>query len=362
MTLELANTKPVSYTSEDTFPLPVPELPPKILMDLQEGYCNLKCPKCLVHGSDDTAAIKAIRGYMSLEDARKILDEVMVAKSLIQPTLWSEPLLARDFRQHISDMKERGIAVALNTNGLLLTEDIAQFLVDIKLDSVFFSIDATTPETLKKVRGVDKLEQIQEAVFTMLRVRGGATYPRIGVSFAFEKENQHEHDEFVSYWVKYVDVVRVNQVYEGGRWQNIPLPEKRVPCQAIYHTMAIHHDGDVSVCCLDGFKETTLGNVFKDSVKDVWLGEEFQKVRHYHETDQYDRVPFCKNCNVWANYLYEEEITDDHLIRRSPGMTYYNRLDLLSGWEGGLLGGHTPQSVNGLIEAKVPSANQSLAI
>jgi radical SAM protein with 4Fe4S-binding SPASM domain len=328
MTLETPNTTNFpSDVTEYTAPLPVPDLPSKILMDLQEGYCNLKCPKCLVHGSDDIEAIKAIRGYMSLEDA------------------------------HITDMKERGIAVALNTNGLLLTEEIAQFFVDIKLDSLFISIDATSQETLKKVRGVDKLEQIQEAVFRMLRVRGDATYPRIGVSFAFEKENQHEHDEFVSYWVKYVDVVRVNQVYEGGRWQRIPMPENRVPCKAIYHTMAIHHDGDVSVCCLDGFKETNLGNVVKEGVKSVWLGEEFQKVRHYHETGQYDRIPFCKNCNVWANYTYEEEIQANLLIRRSPGMTYYNSIERLSGWEGGLLGGHAPQFRNGLLEAKVPSAD-----
>jgi radical SAM protein with 4Fe4S-binding SPASM domain len=358
MTLETPNTTNFpSDVTEYTAPLPVPDLPSKILMDLQEGYCNLKCPKCLVHGSDDIEAIKAIRGYMSLEDARKILDEVMVASPLVQPTLWSEPLLARDFRQHITDMKERGIAVALNTNGLLLTEEIAQFFVDIKLDSLFISIDATTPETLKKVRGVDKLEQIQEAVFRMLRVRGDATYPRIGVSFAFEKENQQEHDEFVSYWVKYVDVVRVNQVYEGGRWQRIPMPENRVPCKAIYHTMAIHHDGDVSVCCLDGFKETNLGNVVKEGVKSVWLGEEFQKVRYYHETGQYDRIPFCKNCNVWANYIYEEEIQANLLIRRSPGMTYYNSIERLPGWEGGLLGGHSPHFRNGLLEAKVPSAD-----
>ncbi|MEG4166770.1 MULTISPECIES: radical SAM protein [unclassified Microcoleus] len=324
--------------------LPVPHLPPRMLMDLQEGYCNLKCPKCIVHGPDDNEAIKAIRGYMSVEDARKILDEVMEAKPLIQPILWSEPLLSKNFREHMTAMKERGIAVAMNTNGLLLTEDIAQFFVDIKLDSVFISIDATTKETLEKVRGVDRLDKIHNAVFTMLRVRGEATYPRIGVSFVIEKENLHEKDEFVAYWSQYVDVVRVNEFYEGGRWQNnIPIPEKRVPCQSLYHTMAVHHNGNVSVCCLDGFGETNLGNVFKEGVKGVWHGEKFQNVRHYHETGQYDKVPFCKNCNVWANYQYEEEMVDNLLIRRAPGMTYYNRLDRLSAWRCGLLGGHTSE-------------------
>jgi radical SAM protein with 4Fe4S-binding SPASM domain len=352
MTATTDNTNLINGHEEISSPLPVPDLPPRMLMDLQEGYCNLKCPKCIVHGSDDNEAIKAIRGYMSLDDARQILDEVAEAKPLIQPNLWSEPLLARDFRQHIAAMKERGIAIALNTNGLLLTEELAQFFVDIKLDSVFVSIDATTKETLQKVRGVDKLEKIQQAAFTMLRVRGNAAYPRIGVSFVVEKENQHEKDEFISYWVRYVDVVRVNELYDGGRWQNnIPLPEKRVPCQSLYHTMAVHHNGNVSVCCLDGFGETNLGNVFKDGVKGVWQGEKFQQVRHYHETDQYDKVPFCKNCNVWENYAYEEEIADGILIRRSPGLTYYNRIDRLSGWKGNLRGGHSEAMESETIEA-----------
>ena len=96
----------------------------------------------------------------------------------------------------------------------------------------------------------------------------------------------------------------------------------------------MHNDGAVTICCLDGFKTTNVGNVFDEGVKAVWNGEEFAKVRYYHETGQWDKVPFCTNCNGWAQYEYEEEVRDGLLIRRSPEFTYYNRIERLKNWKG----------------------------
>lgn len=117
-------------------------------------------------------------------------------------------------------------------------------------------------------------------------------------------------------------------------------PPKRIPCPAMYNTMPVHNDGTVTICCLDGFKVTNVGNVFKDGVRAVWQGEEFAKIRYYHETGHWDKVPFCKSCNGWAQYEFEEEVRDGLLIRKSPQYTYYNKIARLKNWKGNLLGGH----------------------
>src|SRR5207302_732203 len=122
---------------------------------------------------------------------------IMQAKPLVQPNMWGEPLLIPDLRERITDMKSRGITVAMNTNGLTLTDAIAAFFVEAGVDSVFFSIDAVSRETLKKVRGVDKLEKIEAAVFRLLKVRGERDMPRIGVSFTVQDTNRHEMQSFV---------------------------------------------------------------------------------------------------------------------------------------------------------------------
>ena len=166
-------------------PLPVPELPGRVLMDLATK-CNLRCPMCPVWGSEDEAAIDAVTGTMDLEASRRLLDEIMAAKPLIQPNMYGEPLLAPNLRDQIMDMKSRGMAVAMNTNGLTLNENLAQFFVDQKVDSVMFSIDAVSRGTLRKIRGIDKIEKIETAVFRLLKMRGGADFPRVGVSFTIQ--------------------------------------------------------------------------------------------------------------------------------------------------------------------------------
>ena len=254
--------------------------------------------------------------------------------------MYGEPLLIPNLRERLRDMKARGIAIAFNTNGLTLDDDIAKFMVEIELNSISFSIDALTRETLKKIRGIDKLKKIEAAVFRMLAARSDRDLPRISVSFTLQDANRHEEQAFVERWSGIVDCVRVGLLFENGTFPDMKPPEKRLPCPTLYKTMPVHNDGTVTVCCLDGFKDTNVGNVFEDGVKAVWNGEQFAKVRYYHETGQWDKVPFCASCNGWAQYEFDEEIRDGLLIRRSPEFTYYNRLERLKNWQGKLLGAH----------------------
>jgi radical SAM protein with 4Fe4S-binding SPASM domain len=295
---------------------------------------------CPVWGSDDNEAIDSVKGIMNAEAAQRLLDEIAPARPLVQPCIYGEPLLIPNLRERLCDMKSRGVAIALNTNGLTLDDDMAKFMVEIELDSISFSIDAVSRESLKKIRGIDKLEKIEAAVFRMLAARGDHNLPRISVSFTLQDANRHEEKAFVERWSGLVDCVRVNLLFENGTFPDMKPPEKRLPCPALYRTLPVHNDGTVTICCLDGFKNTNVGNVFETGVKDVWNGEEFAKVRYYHETSQWDKVPFCKNCNGWAQYEFEEEIRDGLLIRRSPEYTYYNRIDRLKNWQGQVLGGH----------------------
>ena len=332
-------------------PLPVPELPPRVLIDFATK-CNLRCPMCTVWGSGNDSAIDSVKGVMAIDKARRLLDQLAEARPLVQPNMYGEPLLAPNLREDIANMKAKGMAVAMNTNGLSLTEYLARYFVEQKVNSVMFSLDAVTRETLKKIRGIKKLERIEQAVFLMLKVRGEAEFPRIGVSFTIQDDNRHEADAFVARWVGVVDVVRMGLIFENGAFPDMATPEKRLPCPAIYSTLPVHNDGTATICCLDGFKTTNMGNVFDSGVKAVWQGEAFAKARYFHETGQWDQVPFCKPCNGWAQYSFEEEVREGLLIRRSPQYTYYNKITRLTNWQGQLLGGH-PAPPRELVESAV---------
>jgi MoaA/NifB/PqqE/SkfB family radical SAM enzyme len=328
-------------------PAPVSEMPERLLIDFATR-CNLRCHMCPVWGLEDENEIDPVKGIMNLDSARRMLDEFIHTKPMVAPSIYGEPLLIPNLREVVADLKRRGIAIAMNTNGLTLTEEIARFFCDVRVDSVMFSLDATTPETLQKVRGVDKLAKIEAAVFRLLRARGDRELPRIGVSITIQDSNRHEAEEFVERWVGVVDVVRTGILFENGTFPDMKEPPKRVPCGVIYTSMPVHNDGSVRLCCLDGVRATDMGNVFEQSVKDIWHGEEFAKARYYHETEQWDKVPFCKGCNGWAQYEYSEEIRDGLLIRTSPEYVYYNLLNKLGSWKGNLLGGHEPPPLEAL--------------
>lgn len=323
-------------------PAPVPEMPPRVIIDFATK-CNLRCSMCPVWGEDEES-IDSVKGLMALENARKLIDEISVAKPLVHPCLYGEPLLAPHLKDHIVQVKSNGMPIALNSNGLSLTDELAQFFVEQKIDSIMFSIDAVTPEVLKKVRGIRRIQRIESAVFKMLAARGDNDLPRIGVSFTIQEENEHELDQFIERWVGVVDVVRTGLVFKDGQFVGLMPPKERVPCPVIYKTLPVHNDGTVTVCCLDGFRSTNMGNVFETSVYDVWHGEEFSKFRYYSETKQWDKMPLCGNCNGWAQYEYEDEVRDGLLIRRSPEFTYYNKVARLGNWDGNLRGGHSGPS------------------
>lgn len=320
----------------------VSEYPSRVIVDLRTA-CNLRCQMCPLWGPDDETTLEAqsnLSGSMPLEKAGKVLDEIMGAKPLVHPQLYGEPLLARNFRDHICGIKKRNLSIAINTNGLLLNESMAEFLVEMEVDAVFISIDAITKETLEKVRGIDQLPKIEKAVERLLKSRGLKELPRIGVSFTVQDENRHEMEPFIKKWIESVDCVRVGSVFTDGKLQGVSVPASRVPCPAIYMTMPIQNNGDVPICCIDSHAETNMGNVFEDGVRAVWHGEKFTEVRKLHEAGRYEDIPICKNCNRWASYLYEEEVRENILVRRSPEYVYYNRVDRMTNWTSASRGGH----------------------
>ena len=77
------------------------------------------------------------------------------------------------------------------TNGILLKKDISNALIDLNVDIISVSIDATTPEIFKITRG--KAHRFEDVVkntinFSKIKKDRGAKWPLLRVSFVEQRK------------------------------------------------------------------------------------------------------------------------------------------------------------------------------
>lgn len=83
----------------------------------------------------------------------------------------------------------------------------------------------------------------------------------------------------------------------GGRSPNcsLELSKNKIPCYEPYGTMVIRPDGKISMCKCDAYGETTLGDVNKQSLLEIWNSEVYWNLR---KTVKYGRNhERCRQCN-----------------------------------------------------------------
>ncbi len=109
--------------------------------------CNLSCPHCF------SSAGKVNRGELSTAACERIIDSL--AQLGAERIGWTggEPLLRKDLDHLISYALDRGIQSAITTNGIPLTRSRAESLKKAGIRAIQISLDATTPELFKLIRG-----------------------------------------------------------------------------------------------------------------------------------------------------------------------------------------------------------------
>ncbi|HBR15954.1 MAG TPA: hypothetical protein DD723_10540 [Candidatus Omnitrophica bacterium] len=321
---------------------------PEIIRIELTNTCNLQCPHCRHHSPEkrrpeNYAAYYKTPIHMTESQVASVLEEVAASKPSITLNVANEPLIAEVFPFAVRKVKELGLPGTFNTNGLALDEAIARLLVDVAYDSVNISVDALTPETLKKARGYTALDKLIQKIDLLVKIRGSRTLPRIGVTFVETEYNYHEIPPFLEFWKKKVDVIRITGYIQDGKPDATVLPgvkredlPQRVPCKQLFRDIVIRANGDVTPCVITAENpEIVVGNVFKDGgVKAVWNSEAFNNLRRLHNQGEWGKIPYCASCDYWLEtFEMKEEIRDGFLIRiPSPYTKFYNVLDKMGNW------------------------------
>ncbi len=122
--------------------------PRLIFWELTKG-CNLRCVHCRA-----TATELSAPSDLSTEAARDIIDQIAEVSNPILVLSGGEPLFRSDIFQLARYGTDKGLRVALATNGTLVTKHVARMIVDSGVQRVAISLDGADATTHDSFRGI----------------------------------------------------------------------------------------------------------------------------------------------------------------------------------------------------------------
>lgn len=276
-------------------------LQPKYLLIETTNICNARCKMC------PHVIMKRKQRIMSLEDYKKVLDNVMKNYKIERLTLngFGEPFIDKGIFDKINytNMRYPKLKIDLYTNAALLTSEIADKLLKVKIDRITFSINGDE-ETYKDVMGLDYQNTKKNVINFLVKKRNTKNKVLTNISMMILKNNADKAKNFIEFWRRYADSVRV---YYPSDWagalkenlgkQTIPYNRKQWPCMGIFAHIAIHSNGEFIVCCRDYESKVQFGNLIKgDDIKELREGKEFKKLQKNHLNFNFSSQ-ICKNCD-----------------------------------------------------------------
>ena len=133
--------------------------------------CNLGCQHCyLTEGP--VGRPKPTREELSIEEIRRVFDELAEAGTLFLTLSGGEVFMRRDFLQILAHARSRGFSVTIFTTGTLLTPETATELADLHPLSVEVSIYSARPEVHDRVTRIPGSHARSLRALRLLKERG----------------------------------------------------------------------------------------------------------------------------------------------------------------------------------------------
>lgn len=279
--------------------------------------CNLECPVC--ETGDGT--LGRATGHMSLEQFKLVIDKIGPHTNTLMFYFMGEPFLNKHAYDMIRYAKDAGIPfIDTCTNGDFVDPER---IVASGLDRVSFQIGGMTQETHEVYRVRGRLDRTLHNMRETLRLRDARRSTlRVESGFILMKHNEHEVTEFrrmmqelrvdravvidpcvrsIEQGHQFLPTDRAHWIYDEQAFAQGVLRPKILPdnvCPWIYYSMAIHVNGNVVPCCRDPRGVEVMGNIFTESLDQIWNGERYRDLRARIARDQ-GAVEICRLCSAY---------------------------------------------------------------
>lgn len=263
------------------------------------NVCNYKCSMCpesFEHFFDAQGGKHRLR-WEDWESIAAKMEALSDQRPLFKTLNWymlGEPLLNKLTTEFIADAHRRKLAekMILTTNGTLIGK-YAQKIVMSGLQYIRVSLY----EEYKDDWGVifDGLRLLrwnrgrEESKTPYIYVKAFPSTPEVeqDIRWRFECVADELVTEQTMNWNGMTNGKRLGGEHEGPK-ECCPMP---------FYSLVIHSDLQCSVCCVDWNKVLRVGDLKKQSLKDVWNSEAMHSIRLLHLERKKHLLPGCKDCD-----------------------------------------------------------------
>jgi spiro-SPASM protein len=248
------------------------------------------------------------RGPLDLNLLTRLLEDLcQYDDSLIVLGGFGEPLLHPDFEKALQMCREAKVfGLAVRTNGMAMNEQVAQAMCDSSVDVVQVLLDANDAGAYRNLHGVDAWDEVTRNmdVLNHLRQSSAQVSPIIAASMTKARETIGTLESFYDRWLGFSGWAVVEGyschagLLEDRRVMSMAPPQRR-PCRQLSERCTVLADGRVVGCDQDFQGRYVLGDLNRNSLTEIWQGQELNALREAHRAGDYSLHPMCENCDEW---------------------------------------------------------------
>ena len=338
--------------------------------------CNLACEHCYLDaGAKSKRKLEteefSDRSELGTEECFRVIDQIAeTAPESVTILTGGEPLLRRDILEIIRYGKEKNLWIVVGTNGVLITETLAETLIKEGVRGMALSLDSLTPEnhdSFRLVKGawqntVDgakilakadlpfivqttvgkhnlaELEAIADFVHEELGARVWNLYFLVQTgrgAFVSDLTQEEYEQTLVTLWElqkKFFSKMMVNAkcaphyarfLFERDRESPFlkSFSQGAGGCPAGTHYMGIRPNGDMGPC---PYLPKFAGNLRESSFQEIWQESElFQEIRSRNSLGgrcgDCEFSGLCGGCRARAFGMTGDYMAEDPLCQYEPG-------------------------------------------
>lgn len=287
--------------------------------------CNLKCIHCYASSGNK-------KSYeLTTNEIKKLISELYDSGTTMVLLTGGEPLLHPDFLELCKTVRSYGLELGINSNGILLTNEMARELkcLDLKLFSI--SLHGIKKDTHDAICGKDSYDNVIKSINIAMRqnlplrfssmiskinykeipqileyalllgIKGISVFRFLSVGRGINSKTRlhidnNLHKIVVSDLLRIASnnnlIFRIEAPYVDTSWQKNELIES-VPCLAGIEICTVTSEGDIIGC--NGLRNlsSVAGNVRKTEFNKIWLESEFfNELRRFNKNWE----KLCPNC------------------------------------------------------------------